>query len=147
MNPSQSERFENSYRRLWHALHRADDPDLSQHERDLLQHVPAEGGGIALRDLAQHLALPMSTASVLVKDLAGRGFLVRERSTADERRLSIRLSDSGRARVAADSVLDPDRLGRALRALPADDRADLLRALAQLADAAERLRPPGPHPA
>jgi hypothetical protein len=57
----------------------------------------------------------------------------------DERRLSIRLSDAGRARVAADSVLDPDRLGRALRALPAADRAALLRALAHLADAAEQL--------
>jgi MarR family transcriptional regulator, organic hydroperoxide resistance regulator len=137
MNPSQSERFEKLYRRLWHVLHRPDDPDLSQHERDLLHHVPAEG--IARRDLARHLALPMSTASVLVKDLAGRGFLLRERSTVDERRLSIRLSDAGRARVAADSVLDPDRLGRALRTLPAADRAALLRALAQLADAAEQL--------
>jgi DNA-binding MarR family transcriptional regulator len=137
MNPSQSERFENLYRRLWHALHRPDDPDLSQHERDLLHHVPAEG--IALGDLARHLALPMSTASVLVKDLAGRGFLIRERSTVDERRLSIRLSDGGRARVAGDSVLDPDRLRRALRALPAGDRTGLLRALARLAEAAEHL--------
>jgi MarR family transcriptional regulator, organic hydroperoxide resistance regulator len=140
MNPSQDEHFESAYRRVWFALHRGDDPDLSQHERDLLQHVPATGG-IALGDLARHLGLPMSTASVLVKSLAGRGFLVRQRASDDERRLSIRLSAQGQARVSRDTVLDPIRLRRALRALSPRDREQLLQTLGALADAAERIEP------
>jgi DNA-binding MarR family transcriptional regulator len=140
VNRSDAERFEAGYRRLWGALHRGDDPDLSQHERQLLHHVPAEGG-VALTWLARHLALPKSTTSVLVKDLARRGFVERARDPDDERRLAIVLTPEGRRRVAADSVLEPDRLATALAALPERQRAPLLRGLERLAEAAERLRP------
>ena len=45
--------------------------------------------------LAEHLALPKSTASVVVKDLERRGFVRRARDERDERRLAIVLSDAG----------------------------------------------------
>jgi DNA-binding MarR family transcriptional regulator len=137
LNSSEPERFERAYRRLWGALHRGDDPELSQHERQLLHHVPA-GGGIALTTLAAHLALPKSTASVVVKDLERRGFVRRARDARDERRLAIVLSAEGARRVAADTVLEPDALAGALAALGAEERAALLRGLEALAEAAER---------
>jgi DNA-binding MarR family transcriptional regulator len=115
VNSSDTERFEAAFRRVWRALHRGDDPELSQHERQLLHHVPVEGG-IALTDLAAHLALPKSTASVVVKDLERRGFVRRARDERDERRLAIVLSTRGRRRVAADTVLEPAALRRALAA-------------------------------
>jgi DNA-binding MarR family transcriptional regulator len=138
LNSSDSERFERAYRRVWMALHRGDEPTLSQHERQLLHHVPAEGG-IALTALARHLALPKSTASVVVKDLERRGFVRRARDARDERRLAIVLSDEGRARVAADTVLELDALADALSELSAEQRGELLRAFEALADAGERL--------
>jgi DNA-binding MarR family transcriptional regulator len=138
LNSSESERFERAYRRVWGALHRGDDPALSQHERQLLHHVPATGG-IALTALAAHLGLPKSTASVVVKDLERRGFVRRARDARDERRLAIVLSEEGARRVAADTVLEPEALARALAALPAGERAALLRAFEALADAGERL--------
>jgi DNA-binding MarR family transcriptional regulator len=137
LNSSDHERFERAYRRLWGALRRGDEPGLSQHERQLLHHVPA-AGGVALMDLARHLALPKSTASVIVKDLERRGFVRRRRDRSDERRLAIVLSAEGRRRVAADTVLEPDRLARALAALPEARRAALLDAVEALADEAER---------
>jgi DNA-binding MarR family transcriptional regulator len=138
LNSSETERFERAYRRVWGALHRWDDPELSQHERQLLHHVPAEGG-IALTVLAAHLALPKSTASVVVKDLERRGFVRRARDTRDERRLAIVLSEEGRARVAADTVLEPEPLTRALAALREEEREALLSAFEALADAGEKL--------
>lgn len=123
---------------MWGALHRGDEPGLSQHERQLLHHVPATGG-VALIDLAHHLALPKSTASVVVKDLERRGFVRRRRDTRDERRLAIVLTAEGRRRVAADTVLEPGPLGQALDALAAGRRAALLDSIEALADAAERL--------
>ena len=138
MNSSDTERFEHAYRRLWGALHRGDDPELSQHERQLLHHVP-EAGGIALNALAAHLALPKSTASVVVKDLERRGFVRRARDERDERRLAIVLTDEGSARVKADTVLEPERLARALDALEPPQRAQLLTLVEALADAGERL--------
>jgi MarR family transcriptional regulator, organic hydroperoxide resistance regulator len=137
LNSPDHERFERAYRRLWGALNRGDEPGLSQHERQLLHHVPVSGG-VALIDLARHLALPKSTASVVVKDLERRGFVRRRRDTRDERRLAIVLTAEGQRRVAADTVLEPERLARALAALPARRRAALLDAVEELADAAER---------
>jgi DNA-binding MarR family transcriptional regulator len=136
LNSSSSEQFESLYRRLWGALHKPDDPDLSQHERMLLHHVP-ENGAIALTELARHLALPKSSASVVVKDLGRRGFLTRTRDPDDERRLRIELTDAGRRRVREDTVLEPSGLAAALERLSDDQRAQLLGTLAALAEAAE----------
>ncbi|HEU5471482.1 MAG TPA: MarR family winged helix-turn-helix transcriptional regulator [Actinophytocola sp.] len=136
MNSSDSERFETLYRRIWGALNRPDDPDLSQHERQVLHHVvPTDG--VALTWLAGHLGLPKSTTSVLVKSLAARGFVERTRDPADERRLAIRLTAKGRRTVERDTVLRPDALAAALARLDPDTRAALLHGLERLAEAAE----------
>src|SRR4051794_19882424 len=136
VNRSASEHFEILYRRIWGALNRPDAPDLSQHERDLLHHVPADGA-VSLTWLAGHLGLPKSTASMVVKGLGQRGFVQRTRDPGDERRLAIALTDQGRARLAQDTVLEPEALAAALAKLSPSVRAALLDGLAQLADAAE----------
>ena len=51
----------------------------------------------SLNDLAAELALEPASASPLVKRLEAEGLLERRRSTADERRLDIGLTESGRA--------------------------------------------------
>jgi DNA-binding MarR family transcriptional regulator len=101
--------------------------------------VPADGG-VTLGWLAQHLALPKSSTSVLVKDLERRGFVRRRRDTQDERRLAIVLTAKGRRRVEADTVLEPRRLAAALDDLPERERAALLRSFERLAAAAEERR-------
>jgi DNA-binding MarR family transcriptional regulator len=50
-----------------------------------------------LNDLAADLAMEPATASPLVKRLESDGLVARERSTEDERRLDITLTDAGRA--------------------------------------------------
>jgi len=138
VNSTDPEQFEKLYRRLWQALRRPDDDDLSQHELQLLHHIPAPGAGtVKLVELAQHLALPKSSASVLVKNLEQRGFLRRERNPQNERELAIGLTDQGAARVAADTVLDPAGLAAALGALAKKERKGMLKALEHLAKASE----------
>ncbi len=133
MKSSDAERFERAYRLVWGALNKPDDPDLSQHERQVLHHVAA-AGGTPLTWLAEHLGLPKSTASVLVKSLAQRGFVDRVRDPDDERRLSITLTEHGRRRIAQDTVLDPAALSAALARLPAATRAALLDGMERLAE-------------
>jgi len=140
LDSSRQEQFESLYSRLWGALRNPDDPDLSQHERQLLHHVPAHGA-VSLTELARHLALPKSSASFVVKSLARRGFLLRARDEADERRLRIELTSEGRARVTRDTVLEPRLLAGALASMSPDRQAELLERLAELAEAAERLAP------
>src|SRR5258708_8132728 len=121
------------------SLRRPDADDLTQHELQLLHHVPAEGG-VGLTELARHLALPKSTASVLVKDLERRGFLRRARDAHDERRLAIAVTEAGQQRVDADTVLNAARLAAALDQLGPATRRALLEGVEQLAAAGERLR-------
>jgi MarR family transcriptional regulator, organic hydroperoxide resistance regulator len=102
--------------------------------------VPAEGG-VTLGWVADHLLLPKSSASVLVKDLERRGFVKRRRDLDDERRLAIVLTAKGRRRVEADTVLEPRRLAAALQELPERERRSLLRSLDRLAAAAESSGP------
>jgi DNA-binding MarR family transcriptional regulator len=120
-------------------LRRGDEGNLSEHERQLLHHIPAQAPGVPLGTVARHLALPSSSASVLVKDLARRGFIARRRDPRDERRLSLVLTRRGAARVAADSVLDPKRLTAALQALGATERLALVAALEQVGEAGAAL--------
>lgn len=130
----ESRRFERAFSRLWSSLRRSEDPDLSQHEREVLRHVPAHGG-VHLNELAWSLKLPKSTASVLVKGLERRGFLIRRRDPNDERRLAITLTQKGRDRVAGDSVLDLRRLGEVLVQLTVQERQALLDVMDKLAAA------------
>jgi DNA-binding MarR family transcriptional regulator len=138
MNSSSAERFESAYRRIWAALNRPDEPDLSQHERQLLHHIPAHGG-VGLTWLASHLLLPKSSASVLIKSLERRGFVTRRRDAADERRLSIGLTAMGRKRVAHDSVLEPDKLARALDGVAETTRRALIGGMEALAASAQEV--------
>ena len=144
MNSSANERFQDAFARVWLHLRRGDDPDLSEHERQLLHHIPARPPGVTLGEVADHLALPRSSASVLVKDLARRGFVRRARDRRDERRLALLLTAEGARRVAADSVLDPERLQAALEALDPAERRALVDALGRLAQAGAALAPPAP---
>src|SRR6266700_2886426 len=75
-NQSQAEQFDQLYGWLWRVLLKADTEDLSQHDRQLLHHVPAEKG-IPLGVVASHLGMPKSSASEQVKSLERRGFLTR----------------------------------------------------------------------
>jgi DNA-binding MarR family transcriptional regulator len=135
-NQSYAEQFDHLYGRLWSALFKADDEDVSQHERQLLHHVGDEKG-VPLGVVARHLGIPKSSASERVKSLERRGFLKRRRDTKDERRLSIVLTDMGVARLRRDSVLDLVRLAAALKKVSAADKKAVLAGLERLAAAAE----------
>jgi DNA-binding MarR family transcriptional regulator len=134
----ETEQFEALYARLWRALRRPEDAGLSQHELQLLHHVPEAGAGsVTLQHLGRELGLPKSTASALVKELERRGFLSRARNPNNERELAIELTLLGAERVAADTLLDPSGLGAALAALSPKQQRRLIKSLERLVVAAE----------
>lgn len=143
MNTSVSDRFESLFFRAWHALRNPEDPELSPHEREVLAHVPVRGG-IALRALVEHLLLPQSTMSVLVKDLEKRGFVRRMRDPADERRLAIVLTARGRAKLRRPG-LDRGKLGPALDSLNAGEAGALMDAFERVVEKAEVAGKPARH--
>jgi DNA-binding MarR family transcriptional regulator len=136
-NQSYAEQFDHLYGRVWRAFFKADAADLSQHERQLLHHVPSDGG-IPLGDVARHLGIPKSSASEQVKSLERRGFLTRRRDRKDERRLAIVLTEAGVARLRSDSILDVVRVRAALKNLSPAQRTALFDGLDRLAAAPRR---------
>lgn len=56
-----------------------------------------EGDGQTIGEIAHRLALEPSTITPLVKRLEHAGFVVRQRSTVDERQVGVHLTDNGRA--------------------------------------------------
>jgi DNA-binding MarR family transcriptional regulator len=149
-NNSLAEQFDRLYGQVWAAFFKADATDLTQHERQLLHHIPVRGG-VPLGTVAAHLGIPLSSASEQVKSLHRRGFVTRRRDLDDERRLSIGLTAKGAARVASDTILDRNRLATALGQLSSAERDALLAALTRLVAAApgasaERARSRRPSP-
>lgn len=63
----------------------------------LVLHALWEQDGRTIGQIADRLSLESSTVTPLVKRLEGAGFLTRTRSTSDERRVEVRLTDRGAA--------------------------------------------------
>jgi DNA-binding MarR family transcriptional regulator len=71
----------------------------------------------------------------LLNDLEADGLIVRRRDPEDRRRHIVEVSKEGRARLAAAEKAAGDVEERLFASIDAEQRAELLRALAQVADA------------
>jgi DNA-binding MarR family transcriptional regulator len=87
---------------------------------------------LTLRALAERLASDPPYVTLMVDDLEQRGLVKRKPHPEDRRAKLVQLTAAGRATAArADAILDEP--SAALRDLPAEDLATLLRVLEQLA--------------
>lgn len=89
-------------------------------------------------ELAEHLGVTASTMSITLKRLEEAGYVRRDRDPLDRRVTNVRLTEAGtRVRDAA-RELDPARVERMLAFLDPLSRQEAVRALAALAEAADR---------
>ncbi|MGW0683856.1 alpha/beta fold hydrolase [Streptomyces sp. NPDC002754] len=101
--------------------------------------ITGENPGCDQRSIADLVALDTSTMADVARRLENRGLLSRTPSPSDARRKLLNLTDEGRATVH-DANLRARKLDEELlRPIPAEERADVLRSLAVLADHWERL--------
>lgn len=131
------------YPRIYFACHRRHTRDpgtgalLSSAQIGILDHLDAVAG-TTLTDLAAHLGVTAGTMSVAVDRLVKGGYVARTIDDADRRRVQLRLTEAGVRVRTAHSVLDPALVVDLLATLDDAARADALRGLALLADAAAR---------
>ena len=88
------------------------------------------------KQLGRSLGLEKSTVSRLVSKLEGRGWVRRDPDPRDGRAVLLSLTDDGRRAAERLAAARRRRLTRLLEAIPATDRARVLRALAILGEAA-----------
>jgi MarR family transcriptional regulator, temperature-dependent positive regulator of motility len=116
-------------------------PDaLTQRQYAVLAAVAAHEG-LTQTDLVHATGIDRSTLADLVARMIGKALLARERSTADARANTVRLTDTGRAALAAISPKVAAADERILRLLPLRKRDAFLSVLHDMGRAAETASP------
>lgn len=132
------------YPRIYFACHRrhirdeASQAVLSAHQASVLDHLD-DVEGTSLLALARHMGVTASTMSLTVDRLERGGYVGRERSKQDGRRVDLRLTAAGIRIKRQQKVLEPALVAALLRRLPANRRKRALDGLELLAEAAGEL--------
>ncbi len=138
-----AERLMDLYPRIFFACHtrHVRDPQTQElvtaHQASILDHLD-EDEPMSLNDLAKHMGVTPATMSVAVDKLVDKGFVARQRSQQDRRKVLLTLTDDGRRITDASSVLEPERVEAMLAELQPAERERALDGLSALAEAADR---------
>ena len=143
-----------AYPRIYFACHtrHVRDPEsetvLSAHQASILSHLDSVDPTM-VGELAEHMGVTPSTMSLTLKRLERHGYITRSRDPSDRRVVNVRLTSAGERVRDAQTVLDPERVHSMLATMSPEDRADGLRGLILLAEAADAVirRSHGIHPA
>jgi DNA-binding MarR family transcriptional regulator len=132
------------YPRIFFACHRQHVRDeatqavLSARQASVLDHLD-ELAGTSLFDLARHMGVKASSMSLMVDRLERGGYVTRERSSEDRRRVDLRLTPAGGRIRSQQKVLEPELVRAMLDRLTPAERREALAGLALLAEAASAL--------
>ena len=107
---------------------------LSGHQPSVLDHLD-DVQATPLFDLARYMGVTASTMSLTIDRLERTGYVLRERSTVDRRRVDLLLTPAGSRIKKQQKVLEPELVGRVLAHLDERKRRQALRGLELLAEA------------
>jgi len=144
MNRAEVDTVLRCYPQIYFACHRRHVRDektnevMSQHQASVLDHLD-DTEPTALFDLARHMGVTASTMSLTVDRLERGGWVKRERSKQDARRVELRLTEAGARIKKQQKVLEPDLVRAMLTRLDDTQRKQALRGLELLAQAARDL--------
>jgi DNA-binding MarR family transcriptional regulator len=90
--------------------------------------------GTSLSEVGNHIGLTLPTMSMLVDGLVVRGLLNRRTDPKDRRRMTLTLTEAGRARLESARAATLTNLEERFRKLPASDRATITLAMRMLSE-------------
>lgn len=118
---------------------------LSDKDIVLLGHLDRDAPMLA-GTLARHLGVGAPALSAQLQRLLARGLITRRSRPRDRRQIELRLTELGTEALATTSILDPGRVTALLMQLKPTERAQAVRGLARLAQAARQLQLRYPKP-
>lgn len=136
------------YPQIYFACHRRHVRDektktvLSAHQASVLDHLD-DVEGTSLLELARHMGVTASTMSLMIDRLENGGYVRRERSAEDGRRVDLRLTGAGVRIKKQQNVLEPELVGAMLKHLDPAQRIQALQGLELLAGAAQAMMASG----
>ncbi|MCD7035705.1 MarR family winged helix-turn-helix transcriptional regulator [Metabacillus sp. GX 13764] len=89
---------------------------------------------VMIRDISEHLLISHNTASEHVKKLVVNGWLYKERSQEDQRKVYLHLTEAGFSILKNNTELDEMRLDAALNKLSASEKEMIVNALRLLSE-------------
>ena len=136
------------YPQIYFACHRRHvrDPKtkavLSARQASVLDHLD-DVEGTSLLELAKHMGVTASTMSLMVDRLERGGYVRRERSRQDGRRVDLHLTPAGVRVKRQQNVLEPELVEAVLERLEPGQRRQALAGLELLADASREMMASG----
>lgn len=115
----------NYFTDIYFNLHPVQEENISHQSIRILQMVQKKKN-MMIRDIANELMISHNTASEHVKKLVKNGWLYKERSENDQRKVFLHLTDSGSSIVKKNTELDDHKLQIALSKLSATERAKVI---------------------
>lgn len=115
----------NYFTDIYFNLHPVQEENISHQSIRILQMVQKKKN-MMIRDIANELMISHNTASEHVKKLVKNGWLYKERSENDQRKVFLHLTDSGSSIVKKNTELDDNKLQIALSKLSATERAKVV---------------------
>ncbi|MET8615656.1 MULTISPECIES: MarR family winged helix-turn-helix transcriptional regulator [Streptomyces] len=105
--------------------------------------VIARREGVTPREVGEELRMTSSNVAAALRELEGRGYLVRERDREDGRRVNLSLTEEG-ARSLSEFRAERDTwLGRAIAAQLSDEEVEVLKRAGDLVERLARFTPGG----
>ena len=124
-------KFLSLYRHLRKYSRRMHDEGISGRKIATLRYL-FEAGPVTIGQLRDYLYISHSTTSELVAHLAGKGYVTRTRSDADNRVVIVELTPSGRGIAEQTSLGGVPLLRERLRMLPQDQLAVIDEAMTEM---------------
>ncbi|MEK5174402.1 MarR family transcriptional regulator [Heyndrickxia sp. FSL W8-0496] len=115
----------NYFTDIYFNLHPVQEENISHQSIRILQMVQKKKN-IMIRDIANELMISHNTASEHVKKLVRNGWLYKERSENDQRKVFLHLTDIGSSIVKKHTELDDNKLRIVLSKLTATERAKVI---------------------
>lgn len=121
---------------IYFNLHPEQEEIISHQSVRILQTVQKKQY-VMIRDIAEQLSISHNTASEHVKKLVGNGWLYKERSEEDQRKVYLHLTEIGSAILKKNTELDENKLKAALSRLSANEREKVVEAFQLLSEASK----------
>jgi len=118
---------------IYFNLHPTQEEIISHQSVRILQIVQKKQF-VMIRDIAEQLSISHNTASEHVKKLEGKGWLKKERSNEDQRKVYLQLTDSGLVILKKNTELDNTKLKKALNRLSIEEQEKVIEAFRLLSE-------------
>ncbi|SFA42434.1 transcriptional regulator, MarR family [Parageobacillus thermantarcticus] len=122
---------------IYYLLHYVHEDNITHQAVRLLQYIE-KNKEATIGDLAKHLAVSHNTASEHIKRLIKKGLVTKRRSSVDERRVLVVLTEEGRRVLYRHTRLDKDKLKEIFKQMDQSDIELIQKAFTILSEGARK---------